>query len=184
MAVLGRDATRIRVDRRTLLGIALAAAAAFAVLMVTRPAPTAPILVAATDLPMGTPLADSSVSVREVTSADGLLEGNGLGELSGWTLAAPVPIDDDAPDRQQGAGPELDPVDPLAPGDVHLGRGSVGSLEAVGDPDLVGSRRHAAEGERAVDAHRGMVAVALAPDLNEATARPAATIVVSSTSTW
>ena len=92
MAVIGirRAVPWFRIDRRTLLGVALAAAAALAVLLVTSPTPTVPVLVAASGLPQGTPLSEASVTVRQVASSEGLIEGTGLGELDGWTLAAPV----------------------------------------------------------------------------------------------
>ena len=92
MAVVGlrRAVSMPRVDRRTLLGVALAALAALIVLTTTRPPATVPVLVAAADLSAGRPLTAADVSVRNLGSARGLVEGDSLGELSGWTLAAPV----------------------------------------------------------------------------------------------
>ncbi len=93
MAVVGmrrRGLALPRVDRRTLAGIVLAAAAALAVLVVTRPAPTIPTLVAAADLPAGMPMTGADVAVRHVPSAAGLVEGDALGDLEGWSLAAPL----------------------------------------------------------------------------------------------
>ena len=52
------------VDRRMMLGIGLAAAAALLVLAVTRPAPTVSVLVAGADLPAGTPLSQLDVAVK------------------------------------------------------------------------------------------------------------------------
>ena len=78
------------VNRRTVLGIALAAVAATLVILVTRPAPTVPILVAGADLPAGTPLAELDVGTRHVADTSGLVTGNELGELSTWSLRLPV----------------------------------------------------------------------------------------------
>lgn len=79
-----------RVDRRTAAGVVLAAAAALAVLVLTRPPTTVPTLVAAVDIPAGAPLAADDIAVRFVPSADGLVRGDGLGELAGWSLASPL----------------------------------------------------------------------------------------------
>ena len=90
---LGVDLRRIElpsVDRRTLVGIALAALASVAVLVATRPAPTVPVLVATSDLAAGVPLAELDVGVREVADPTGLVVGDDIGELSGWVLARPV----------------------------------------------------------------------------------------------
>ena len=78
------------VDRRTLLGIGLAAAVAVLVLLITRPAPTAAVLVAGSDLPAGTPLGSLEVGVRQVSDTEGLVTGDSLGELSDWSLKLPV----------------------------------------------------------------------------------------------
>ncbi len=93
MAVVGlreRGVSLPRIDRRTVAGIVLAASAALAVLVLTRPAPTVPTLVAATDLPAGVPLTAADVTVRHVPSATGLVEGDDIGDLAGWSLAAPL----------------------------------------------------------------------------------------------
>ncbi len=90
---LGVDLRRIElpsVDRRTLVGIALAALASVAVLVATRPAPTVPVLVATSDLAAGVPLAQLDVGVRDVADPTGLVVGDDIGELSGWVLARPV----------------------------------------------------------------------------------------------
>lgn len=92
MAVAGlrRSPLWERLDRRTLLGVGLAALAAVLVLTVTRPDPRHPVLVAESDLRPGVPLAEQDVGVREVASPDGLVAGNELGELGEWTLAHPL----------------------------------------------------------------------------------------------
>lgn len=77
-------------DRRRLLGIVLAAVAAFLVLSLTRPAPTVPILVASADIQPGRPLSPDDISVRYVQSSTGLVEGTSLGELVDWSLRVPV----------------------------------------------------------------------------------------------
>lgn len=78
------------IDRRAILGVALAAVAAVLVLIVTRPPPTTTILVADSDLPAGTPLADLDVGVRSVPDAAGLVAGNEVGELANWSLRVPL----------------------------------------------------------------------------------------------
>jgi len=78
------------VDRRTLLGVALAALAATLVLVLTRPTATVPVLVAGSDLPAGTPLGELDVTVRRVADPTGLVEGTGIGELSQWQLRTPL----------------------------------------------------------------------------------------------
>ena len=91
MALTGSRAAAFvmpRIERRKLLGIGLAALAALLVLSVTRPEPTIPVLVAASDIPAGQPIDSSMVAIREVTSANGLVEGSGLGEIEGWTVSA------------------------------------------------------------------------------------------------
>jgi Flp pilus assembly protein CpaB len=75
---------------RTLLGVGLAALAALLVLVITRPPPTVPILVAGSDLAAGTPLSELDIEVRQVQSAAGLVAGDELGELADWVLAAPI----------------------------------------------------------------------------------------------
>lgn len=75
---------------RTMLGIGLAAVAALLVLVVTRPQGTVPVLVAGADLPAGTPLAELQIDIRQVVETYGLLEGDELGELGDWVLAAPI----------------------------------------------------------------------------------------------
>ncbi len=77
-------------DRRTVLGILLAALAAALVMTLTRPPAVVPVLVAGSDLPAGTPLQDLDVGVREVASSVGLVEGDSIGELADWTLRVPL----------------------------------------------------------------------------------------------
>lgn len=79
-----------RLDRRTVLGVLLAAAAAIMVLTLTRPTATMPVLVAGADLPAGTPLGQLDVAVRRVSSADGMVMGDSVGDLSDWVLRMPV----------------------------------------------------------------------------------------------
>jgi Flp pilus assembly protein CpaB len=90
MAVRVPNLALPNVDRRTLLGIGLAAVAATLVLLVTRPVPTAPVLVAGSDLAAGTPLAELDIDVRQVADSAGLVEGTELGDLAGWTLTVPL----------------------------------------------------------------------------------------------
>lgn len=93
MAISVEDLRRIplpSIAPRTMLGIGLAAVAALLVLVVTRPPATAPVLVAGADLPAGTPLAELEIEVRQVVDASGLVEGNELGELGDWVLAASI----------------------------------------------------------------------------------------------
>ena len=75
---------------RTLIGVGLAAVAALLVLIVTRPPATVPILVAGSDLPAGTPLAELQIDARHVADADGFVVGDEIGELGDWVLAAPI----------------------------------------------------------------------------------------------
>lgn len=76
-----------RFDRRSLLGLALAALAALLVLRLTSPDITVPVLVAAADIQAGEPLDAGMIANREVRSSTGLIEGESLGDLAGWTLA-------------------------------------------------------------------------------------------------
>ena len=77
-------------DRRTLLGIGLAATVAVLVLLITRPAPTTAVLVAGSDLPAGTQLGSLDIGARQVADAEGLVAGDTLGELSDWSLKIPI----------------------------------------------------------------------------------------------
>jgi len=78
------------IDRRAILGVALAAVAAALVLLVTRPPTTTPVLVAGSDLPAGTPLADLDVGFRSVPDTAGLVAGDDVGELAEWSLRVPL----------------------------------------------------------------------------------------------
>ena len=77
-------------DKRTVLGILLAALAGVIVLTLTQPPAVVPVLVAGSDLPAGTPLQDLDVSVRQVSSSVGHVEGDSIGELEDWTLRVPL----------------------------------------------------------------------------------------------
>lgn len=92
MALLSahRSLALIRLDRRTLLGVGLAILAASLVLVVTRPQPSVPVLVADGDLPAGVALAELPVGVRHLPSSDGLVQGDVLGELEDWVLTVPL----------------------------------------------------------------------------------------------
>ncbi|GMQ85716.1 MAG: hypothetical protein BMS9Abin07_1284 [Acidimicrobiia bacterium] len=93
MAISVEDLRRIplpSIAPRTMLGIGLAAVAALLVLVVTRPPDTAPVLIAGANLPAGTPLAELEIDVKHVADASGLVEGDELGELGDWVLAAPI----------------------------------------------------------------------------------------------
>ena len=92
MALLShaRTLTMPNIDRRTVLGILLAAIAAGIVLMLTRPVATTPVLVAGGDLPAGTPLGELDLDVRRVGSPEGMVVGDSIGDLSDWVLRVPV----------------------------------------------------------------------------------------------
>ncbi|NNC74048.1 MAG: hypothetical protein HKN93_00920 [Acidimicrobiia bacterium] len=75
------------VDRRTLLGVALAAAAAILVVVVTRPPETSPVLYAQEPVPAGAALGSVDLGVRMVSDPEGLVLGDSVGELSEWTVA-------------------------------------------------------------------------------------------------
>ena len=77
-------------DRRTVLGILLAAVAGVVVLTLTKPPVVVPVLVAGSDLQAGTPLQDLDVAVRQVPSSVGHVEGDSIGELAEWTLRVPL----------------------------------------------------------------------------------------------
>lgn len=90
MAIAGVRVPMPRIDRRTLVGVGLAAVAALLVLLLTRPTPTVTVLVAADDIPAGRPLNEADLTTRSVASADGLVEGSSIGELSAWSVVAPL----------------------------------------------------------------------------------------------
>ena len=78
------------VDRRLVVGALLATVSAALVLMLTRPPATTPVLVAGSDVPAGTPLAELPITIRHVTDASGLVQGTTVGELGAWVLAIPL----------------------------------------------------------------------------------------------
>jgi pilus assembly protein CpaB len=78
------------IDRKRVVGLALAAIAAMLVLLITRPPDRIPILVASADIAPGQALTASDVAVRYVESADGLVEGSSIGDLESWSLRAPI----------------------------------------------------------------------------------------------
>lgn len=90
LAELTRVLPGVRIHRRTLIAGAAAAGAALVVLIITRPVPTTPVLVAGADIPAGTPLAEAAITTRSVTSPGGLVAGESLGELADWTLVVPI----------------------------------------------------------------------------------------------
>jgi Flp pilus assembly protein CpaB len=90
LSVRIRELSIPTVDRTRLLGLALAALAAVLVLVLTQPAPTVPILVAASPLQPGQPLSSTDIGVRYVDSAEGLVEGASLGELEDWTVRVSI----------------------------------------------------------------------------------------------
>ncbi|MEZ5175919.1 MAG: RcpC/CpaB family pilus assembly protein [Acidimicrobiia bacterium] len=77
-------------DRRRLIGIALAAFAGILVLFLTQPAPRIGVLVAAEDLRPGVPLTSDSVTVRWVSSAEGFVDLDSFDAIENWTLRAPL----------------------------------------------------------------------------------------------
>jgi Flp pilus assembly protein CpaB len=77
-------------DRRTLLGLLLAALSGIIVLTLTRPPALTPVLVAGGDINAGTPLGQVDLEVRRVSSADGLVAGDTIGDLSDWTIRVPL----------------------------------------------------------------------------------------------
>lgn len=78
------------IDRKRVLGIILAAIAALLVLALTRSEAQVPVLVASGDLVAGQALTAQDVTVRYLTSSEGLVEGTGLGDLSEWSLRVPL----------------------------------------------------------------------------------------------
>ncbi|NNK90871.1 MAG: hypothetical protein HKO87_00430 [Acidimicrobiia bacterium] len=78
------------VDRRTLLGVALAATAAILIVAITRPPQTQPVLVANETVPAGVPLGEVDIGTRMVTDHEGLVIGSSLGELADWTVAVAI----------------------------------------------------------------------------------------------
>lgn len=85
---LGRLA--LHLDRRTLLGLLLAVGAGALVLVLTRPDPTVPVLVAEGPLPAGVPLGSLPVGVRRLPHPEGLVQADSPAGLADWALAAPL----------------------------------------------------------------------------------------------
>lgn len=85
---LGRPA--LHLDRRTLLGLLLAVGAGALVLVLTRPDPTVPVLVAEGPLPAGVPLGSLPVGVRRLPHPEGLVQADSPAGLADWALAAPL----------------------------------------------------------------------------------------------
>jgi pilus assembly protein CpaB len=79
-----------RFDRRTALGLGLALAAGALAFTLTRPTPTVPALAAGAALPAGVPLETLEITPRRVPDATGLVIGEDVSGLEGWTLAAPL----------------------------------------------------------------------------------------------
>lgn len=173
------------VNRRTVLGIALAAVAAALVIVVTRPAPTVPVLVAGADLPAGTPLAELDVATRQVADASGLVAGNELGELSTWSLR--LPIDEGEPllpsmlqSPERVAAPDLMSLEldaahavlgRLSPGDLidvyattDLGPASEPTTELIAESVLIVDT---ANGDQAGAVRKIALLVAVGPELAE-----------------
>ncbi|MFV1999586.1 MAG: RcpC/CpaB family pilus assembly protein [Acidimicrobiia bacterium] len=92
MALLSRTqfAAVTWLDRRTLLGLLLAALSGIIVLTLTRPPTLTPVLVAGGDINAGTPLGQVALDVRRVSSADGLVAGDTIGDLADWTIRVPL----------------------------------------------------------------------------------------------
>jgi len=92
MALLSRTqgASITWLDRRTVLGLLLAALAGILVLTLTRSPELTPVLVAGSDISAGTPLGEVDLEVRRVNSADGLVAGDTVGDLSDWTIRVPL----------------------------------------------------------------------------------------------
>jgi len=92
MALLSRtqSAAVTWLDRRTIIGLLLAALAGIIVLTLTRPPALTPVLVAGADISAGTPLGQVDLDVRRVSSADGLVAGDTIGDLSDWTIRVPL----------------------------------------------------------------------------------------------
>lgn len=78
------------VDRRFLVAGVLAAVSAALVLLLTQPPERTPILVAANDLPVGHTLTAGDVGVRQVEDSTGLVVGDTIGALAGYSLAVPL----------------------------------------------------------------------------------------------
>ncbi|NNC43287.1 MAG: hypothetical protein HKO03_08640 [Acidimicrobiia bacterium] len=83
-----------RVDRRTWLGIGLAATAALLTLSISKPAPTVDVIFAGEDLPAGVRLADLTLVTRQMPASFGMLNEQDLDAVGEWTLAEPIGQDE------------------------------------------------------------------------------------------
>ncbi|MDP8958961.1 MAG: RcpC/CpaB family pilus assembly protein [Actinomycetota bacterium] len=133
VADLSRALPRMRLDRRTAMGLAAAALAAFLVLVLTRPTPMVPVLVAGADLPTGVPLGEMAIEVRRLPSAEGLVEGASVGELADWTLVTPLAAGEPLVPSllrppARGAAPDLMSI---AVEESHAALGEVGAGDRV-----------------------------------------------------
>ena len=151
-------------DRRTVVGAVLALAAAFLVLVVTRPPAKTPVLVAAAPLGPGVSLDAGSLGLRDTPDPAGMIAADSVDEYAGWILTAP-----------------LDPGEPIPASQLH-------PPERLASPDVVAlalAEEHAVLGDlRAGDrvdvyltspgddgeppatsvAARGVLVVAVAPE--------------------
>lgn len=78
----------VRLDLRLMAASALALMAGLAVHLATRPEPTTEVLVAATVLPPGVPLAELEVDTRSLPPLPGLVEASRLDSVSQHSLLA------------------------------------------------------------------------------------------------
>lgn len=83
-----RAIERLHLDRRRILGIGLAVAAAALALVATRPPATVDVLVAGRDLAARTPLAPGDLGRRPVTDPSGLVTADT--DLEGTVLRSPI----------------------------------------------------------------------------------------------
>lgn len=121
-----------RVDRRTWLGIGLAAAAALLTLNLSRPAPTVGVVFANSDLPAGIPLSELDLTIRQLSSGQGMVVEADLPAVGEWLLAEPIAKNEPLVPSQLRAPERTDHPDLLAlsvdPAHAVLGRLSAGDL--------------------------------------------------------
>lgn len=121
-----------RVERRTWLGIALAAAAALLALNVSRPAPTFDVVFANSDLPAGIPLSELDLDIRPLSSGEGMVVEADLSAVNEWSLAEPIAKDEPLVPSLLRAPERTDHPDLLAlsvdPAHAVLGRLSAGDV--------------------------------------------------------
>lgn len=82
-----RAPRRLIVNRRLLVAGLLSVAAAGLVLVLTRPAPSVEVLIAAADAPGGTRIAEMALETREVADAAGLVEADLRAEIEDWSIS-------------------------------------------------------------------------------------------------